>query len=1581
MIGKKYAFLLAACLFAVSLLTAQTPGLIIRDGAGNIPYSFTPGVSKVLDPNGDGFTSVTNSGFVGGDVGAAYSEIPYRPVPIIYGEPTSDLSRGPNGGFSELVKDPNGVGMYLYYDGTNFLFRLRVGSIMAGSKGYSIMLDTDGKFGPEGPNADPTYQEATTGTNGNPGFEYEIVYETNFRVAIYFVNNACGTAPTLVAAYNLSDPSNRERALTSVALTNDSDNPDYFYDFYVPQSDLSVPGFVVGPTTPLRAITTTVMSPQGAICGPKSDVYGDDTKFTSPQLQYIGVINSQPPFTLNDLQSGVGVKPPCTAAPTVNNPIATTATAISGTWTRAVYSTATTATITVYRNGTELLGTTTATTGGTWTLTPVTLAANDVITAYAQSAGESSCNPSNAVQVLACVPATTSACPTVTCFTDRGAEGTNVAGSTIRIYRVTSTGRVLVSSGVIAGTIWGWNGSGGTGNGTNLCGTGGKDVADGTYVVTQQEPGKCESVGCTFYCIGGITSTAAPAITQSVVYTGTQTLSGTATSGARIMLYVNNVAKDSLNATGGTFSFSLTSYFLNIGDVLSVTAQATGQCVSTATTRTVQCFISAPIINADANQRIAIGSAISGTSAEAAGTTVTIYNGATNAVIGATTVQAGGTWVLASPVAAIGTSYYATQTSAACGTSVASGTVSTVSATTTARCGTITSPVLENATAVGGTLSSGGISTTVTLFIDGAEIGTTTTSVAAWSIPVNNTVFNRIYAGGVLSISIAEGANLAANCTGNTVTVDCIPPATPMLNINTAVTRYPTAANGVFSVTVTNSAASVFYFIERDPANTSQPALADGFSIAGNGGSIVLSSAPVVTPGNYTLRVAAVKLGTTCASYTSFNLAVADTDADGVADYADLDDDNDGMTDTDEGGSNTWNLDQDADGVLDYRDADYCTLNARGVCTTLDKDGDGIINQFDLDSDNDGIADIREAGGTDANGDGRADAFADTDGDGLADFLDLDSDNDGIADNIEAQTSSGYAAPAGADADNDGIDDAYDNDVAPGRALAPVDTDGDGMPDYRDTDSDDDGRTDNVEGWDTNGNGIIDGTEKAGGAADTDNDGLLDGWDNNLVSYSPANGTTPASYPDISNPGADRDWRDSYIALSGSLWNDGNGDQVKGTGESFISGTNVAGTGSIAAGSNLFVNVVDDATGLVVAVVQPDSDGQFSLRGLRANRNYRAVVTTTASTVGAAAPAVQLPSGWAAMGEDRNGTPESTTPGTILFNTNTIPGDPGADLSQLNQGFGFNRIPATNNINALLSGQLLLYQRYSLTSFPFTGTDAEDGPGGIPLQNGSTFEVISEPNSQDAYLVYNGSFVSAGDVISNFDRDLLEIVFLRIQSAPGVPVTGASFQYRLVDAAGTAGNTANYSISLTNILPVTALQLRANQEGSGVKLVWETTDESNTQAFVVERSVANGGFAGIGTVAAAGNSQGVRSYSFTDRAASGRVVLYRIRLQDRDGRHTMSNVVAVNLAASSRGMQVFPNPARDRAYLLTGEPGTYQIQLMNASGSTVWSVVARSEGGTAPVMITRGSLPAGMYLLRIANTRSGDIQYAKVCFE
>jgi len=109
----------------------------------------------------------------------------------------------------------------------------------------------------------------------------------------------------------------------------------------------------------------------------------------------------------------------------------------------------------------------------------------------------------------------------------------------------------------------------------------------------------------------------------------------------------------------------------------------------------------------------------------------------------------------------------------------------------------------------------------------------------------------------------------------------------------------------------------------------------------------------------------------------------------------------------------------------------------------------------------------------------------DTDSDGIADFRDVDSDDDFIPDAIEARPTAGYTSAIGTgDADSDGILDGNDSNNFTGSTNThisdPEDSDGDGTADYIDTDSDNDGYSDQSE------SGLI-----VPGATNADPDGAI----------------------------------------------------------------------------------------------------------------------------------------------------------------------------------------------------------------------------------------------------------------------------------------------------------------------------------------------------------------------------------------------------------------------------------------------------------------------------------------------------------
>ncbi len=247
------------------------------------------------------------------------------------------------------------------------------------------------------------------------------------------------------------------------------------------------------------------------------------------------------------------------------------------------------------------------------------------------------------------------------------------------------------------------------------------------------------------------------------------------------------------------------------------------------------------------------------------------------------------------------------------------------------------------------------------------------------------------------------------------------------------------------------------------------------------------------------------------------------TDGADDVNYRDIDDDGDGIDTPDEdadGDGNPTNDDTDNDGTPDYLDND--------TDPNIDTDSDGVADTADLDDDNDGILDAAEDPNLDGDDNPLTDSL-DSDNDGRPNHLDIDSDDDGIPDNVEAQTTEGYIAPndddEGTYGANNGVNSAYPD------GLEPINTDGHDDPDYIDMDSDGDLVPDNNEGndfnfdgvpdqtftdTDTDGDGLDDGYEH--GSID-DGFNFNDGIDDPANQLPDTDGSEDVNYRDIDDDG------------------------------------------------------------------------------------------------------------------------------------------------------------------------------------------------------------------------------------------------------------------------------------------------------------------------------------------------------------------------------------------------------------------------------------------------------------------------------
>ncbi len=836
------------CMLISLLSIGQTPGMIYEPATGS--------GTAVLDPNGDGYTSLTTAGFIVDD--QLESELPFTSLVFPGTEPIADLDNAPDCGFTDFVDQGDRDPAQKYLDGTNnWIFRLRMGGSAPNAKSYSILIDTDGKFGNTGVNADPTY------TLNNPGFEIEIVLATRFGVYVYDVN-----IPNCSPVISYPGTTNYQK---SIAGSTNCGDLDYFYDFFVLFSDLTAQ-FGVTTSTPMRyAIVDNTAAMKSTVCNPSSasDVGGVGS---CPNLAtcYGEIIDAQGPCAPSQT-----VCPPRSACPFVTAPISGGATTMNGTSTEPNGTT-----ITVYKNGASI-GTTTVT-GGAWSLSGITpsLAGNDTISATAQATGETvSDNSCSSVIVgSSCSAPITSL---NICNSGKAIQGVAVVGAVIKLYYGTSTIPLNPSSGynftagtpntITAGTLpstlspttnnWLWK-CVGLGQSSSCTAGGPPCLADGAYRVTATEPGKCESTPV-WFCLGSVGITATPTITTTPLTTASTSVSGTVAApdnvaGATIILLVNG----SQIATGTTIAggaWTISSIVLHGCDTVTAKAIIGTKCLSNASNSVyvTSGVTAAPVLSGTYCTPTTINS-VSGISSEANGTIIQVYeNGVAE---GSTTTVTSGAWTASIGISINPGNIITAKAIAPCKTqSVASAGITVGLQTIDALLAITTFPIIEQMTSVSGAGTNGN---TIQLYIDNAPIGTPVlVSGGTWTVSPLNIV--DLYPLGVVQATSTSPTGCASVLSAGVIVICIPPPLTLSVSPDTAIVC---SSSVVANVIVTASTPLIVYQLTNGGVNS-------GSSVLGTGGNIILTSATLTS--NTTLKVKAFKIPPgSCTAYLDDTILV-----------------------------------------------------------------------------------------------------------------------------------------------------------------------------------------------------------------------------------------------------------------------------------------------------------------------------------------------------------------------------------------------------------------------------------------------------------------------------------------------------------------------------------------------------------------------------------------------------------------------------------------------------------------------------------------------------------------------------------
>jgi Secretion system C-terminal sorting domain len=298
------------------------------------------------------------------------------------------------------------------------------------------------------------------------------------------------------------------------------------------------------------------------------------------------------------------------------------------------------------------------------------------------------------------------------------------------------------------------------------------------------------------------------------------------------------------------------------------------------------------------------------------------------------------------------------------------------------------------------------------------------------------------------------------------------------------------------------------------------------------------------------------------------------------------------------------------------------------------------------------------------------------------------------------------------------------------------------------------------------------------------------------------------------------------ITLAGTVWNDTDGNLSLNGAETVINGTNVGG--GILTGATLYANLVDPS-GNVIATVPIATNGTYSFPNVpQSSTGLTVQLSTNLGTVGLAKPVTNLPTGWGATGENKNGQagtadalanseiPVITVTTNITlqnfgiqqlpesaFNLQTVGGNPGGFNSQAVAAGAFQ----TNNVGATPSTQDYnggTVNNIRITAFPSNANSITIN--GTVYTNGGicppATSCIAWPGTGVTVPYTNGTgtsqVISVDPIEGNVD---VIIPFVSVDNAGKEDATAGSvtIPFRTITLAGTVWNDADGNLSLNGV--------------------------------------------------------------------------------------------------------------------------------------------------------------------------------------
>jgi hypothetical protein len=161
-----------------------------------------------------------------------------------------------------------------------------------------------------------------------------------------------------------------------------------------------------------------------------------------------------------------------------------------------------------------------------------------------------------------------------------------------------------------------------------------------------------------------------------------------------------------------------------------------------------------------------------------------------------------------------------------------------------------------------------------------------------------------------------------------------------------------------------------------------------------------------------------------------------------------------------------------------------------------------------------------------------------------------------------------------------------------------------------------------------------------------------------------------------------------------------------------------------------------------------------------------------------------------------------------------------------------------------------------------------------------------------------------------------------------------------------------------------------NVNNQYAQLNWTTAKELNFDYFVIERSTPTSDFDSIGSVPGRGDSQLAQDYGFQDTHPAEGANYYRLRMVDKQGHFSYSNMVLLNFSLAV--IKLYPNPANHSVYLENNPNFTndqpIQVEFIDPLGQRLSTATYPTAGLTRVTVQIPPNMVTGTYFLIAVNS-------------